>query len=529
MSARRWPPLVLIAALLVGGLVVGRGDGPQPASRAEVAADADPATLLPVAAPADALDATWFCAGQSAGDDTPADGTLVIANVGDEPAVGVVEAVAAGTDSQPVVEPLEVATGTTVRIRLADLVEADWVAAQVQVRGGTVAVDHEVVGEHGRSAAPCHARGSGIWRLPAGASTRDATNTLLVYNPYPGEAQLDVSFRTEESLRRPAAFQGLSIGSGELMALDVSGVVTERAVIAPTVEVRRGQVVVDQVQTYDGGGAATTDEEAGAEGYYPREGLVLTPGVPEARTVWSLPAGARAEFVHEQVVVANPTDRDAEVELTVDLADPDRNGVLEPFPLTVPANEVSVFAVDEIQSIPADVTHTITVRSENDVPVVVQKELTAEGSDVDYTGVGVSTGSPVAATRWAFPSGPEPDVEAGRVVVVNPGDEAVEVGLSFTGDGESEPWLVTEVDPDDPESSTESEIFTLEPGARREVLFEDLTEGRTTLVVDATGPVVAERRAFVSALLAGPDADEVPPGLTTTLGIPLPPGLVVLD
>lgn len=520
---RRWPPLVIIAALLVGGLVVGRDEAP---SRTEADRAADPATLLPVAAPADALDVTWFCAGQSAGDDTPADGTLVIANVGDEPATGVVEAIAAGTDSEPVFEAIEVAAHTTERVRVADLVTADWVAAQVQVRGGTVVVDHEVVGETGRSAAPCHSRGSDVWRLPAGASTRDATDTLLVYNPYPGEAQLDVSFQTEESLRQPSAFQGLSIGSGELMALDVSGVVTERAIVAPTVEVRRGQVVVDQVQTYDGGGAATTEEEAQAEGYYPREGLVLTPAVPEVRTVWMLPAGAKADFLHEQVVIANPSERDAQVELTVDLADPDRNGELEPFPLTVPAGEVSVFAVDEIESIPVDVTHTITVRSENGVPVVAQKELAAEGSEVDYTGVAVSTGSPAAATRWAFASGPEPDVEAGRVVVVNPGDEAVEVGLSFTGDGEVEPWLVTGEDPDDPEAT--SETFTLEPGARREVLFEDLRDGRTTLVVDSTGPVVAERRSFVSALLAGDD-DEVPPGLTTAVGVPLPPGLSLLD
>src|SRR5690606_12392014 len=122
--------------------------------------------------------------------------TLVIANVGDTEATGVVEATAVGPDAEPVVEPIEVPPLTTERVRLADLVESDWVAAQVQVRGGTVVVDREVTGEHGRDAAPCHSRGSGVWRVPAGASTRDATSTLLIYNPYPGEAQLDVAFTT---------------------------------------------------------------------------------------------------------------------------------------------------------------------------------------------------------------------------------------------------------------------------------------------------------------------------------------------
>ncbi len=512
---RRWPPLVIIGALLVGGLVVGRGPGHRPD---EGPTGADPATLLPVAAPADALDATWFCAGQSAGDDTPADGTLVIANVGDTEATGVVEATAVGPDAEPVVEPIEVPPLTTERVRLADLVESDWVAAQVQVRGGTVVVDREVTGEHGRDAAPCHSRGSGVWRVPAGASTRDATSTLLIYNPYPGEAQLDVAFTTEETVRTPSAFQGLSIRSGELLALDVSGVVTERATIAATVRTRRGQVVVDQVQTYDGSGSATTDEEAEAEGYVVREGLVLVPGVPEPRTVWSLPSGVKADFVHEQVVMFNPGRRDAEVELTVALADPARNGTLDPFPVTVPAGEIEVFDVDRIESIPVGVTHSITVRSENGVPIVLEKTLAAAGRDVSYTGVAGSTGSPVAASRWAFASGPEPGVESGRVVVTNPGDEAVDVDLTFVGDG----------------AAGAAGAFSLEPGARREVLFEDLVEGRTTLLVDADGPIVAERRAFRDARLAAaaaedPDDVDHGPGLTTTLGVPLPPGLVLLD
>lgn len=513
---RRWPPIVIIAALLVGGLVVGRGAGHRDDAGPT---EADPATLLPVGAPADALDSTWFCAGQSAGDDTPADGTLVIANVGDTEATGVVEATAAGPDAEPVVEPIEVPPLTTERIRLADLVEADWVAAQVRVRGGTVVVDHEVVGEHGRDAAPCHSRGAGVWQVPGGASTRDATSALAIYNPYPGEAQLDVSFTTEETVRTPSAFQGLSIRSGELIVLDVSGVVTERALIAATVEARRGQVVVDQVQTFDGRGAATTDEEAEAEGYVVREGVVLTPGVPEARTVWSLPAGVKADFVHERVIMFNPDERDAEVELTVALADPDRNGTLEPFPVTVPPGELALFEVDQIEQIPVGVTHSITVRSENDVPIVVQKQLAAAGSEVAYTGVAGSTGAPVAAGRWAFASGPEPGVEAGRVVVVNPGDEAVDVDLTFVGDG----------------SAAGAGAFTLEPGARREVLFEDLVEGRTSLLIDASGPVVAERRSARDLTLAeaaaadsGEDVDHAP-GLTTTLGIPLPPGLLVLD
>lgn len=510
---RRWPPLVLILALLVAGLVIGRegstraGDAPE---------DVDPATLLPVAAPPDALDGSWFCAGQSAGDDTPADGTVVVANVGDTTARGSLLAVAAGGD-EPVVEPLEVPARTTERIRLADLVEADWVAAQVQVAGGTVVVEHEVVGEHGRDAAPCQSRAASSWMLPAGASTRDATFTLAIYNPYAGEARVDLAFTTEESVRQPPDLQGLAIAPGAMVAVDVSGVVTERAVIATTVDATRGQVVVDRIQTYDGEGAATTEEEAEAETFQ-RQGLTVTPAVPGPQETWSFPSGVKAGFLHEAVVLFNPSERVAEAEITVDLDDPARNGTFDPFPLTVPPGEFATFDLDAIEQIPAGVAHSLTVRSENGVPVVAERTLAAASDGtVPYTGTAASTGSPVAAERWAFATGPEPDVDTGRISVTNPGEAAVEVEVAAFGAGE-----LTPVGEDSAGGSAST--FTLEPGARRDVYVTELDDDARSLSVVASGPVVAERRLFPVE-----SEEETGQGISLALGIPLRDGLVLLD
>lgn len=525
---KRWPPLVLIAALLVGGLVVGRdGSGRDTSAIGPV----DPATLLPVAAPLDALDGSWFCAGQSAGDDTPADGTLVLANVGDTDAVTRVQVVAAGEGDDPVVERVEVPARTTERVRVADLLEADWAAAQVQVAGGTVVVEHEVVGEHGRDVAPCSSRASDRWLLPTGASTRDAALTLAVYNPYPGEARVDLRFQTDDGVREPTDLQGLRIAPGALVAVDVAAVVTERATIATIVEATRGQVVVDRIQTYDGQGSATTDEEAEAETFL-REGLTLTPGVPSARRVWAFPAGVRAAFLHERVLVFNPGDEAAEVVVDIALDDPLRNGVLDAFPLTVPPGEVAVLDVDDLETVPLGITHSISVRAENDVPVVAERSIAAAGDVADdepapYLGEATSTGSPLAAERWAFAAGAEPGAEAGHIVVSNPGDDAVQVELVAFGDGETSPALVDE--DGEPVAS-----FALEPGARREVVVAaDLPEGRTSVEVVADGPVVAERRLLAERTTAGSDEEgsttEPGRGTSTALGIPLRRGLVVLE
>ncbi len=514
---KRWPPLVLVVALLVGGLIVGRqgseraGEGPGPV---------DPATLLPVAAPSDALDGSWFCAGQSSGEDTPADGTVVVANVGDEPARGTLEVVAAaatpgGEAPDPVVERIEVPARTTERFPLAGLLEADWVAAQVQVEGGTVVVEHEVVGEHGRDAAPCASRASDAWLLPAGASTRDAAFTLAIYNPYEGEARVDLAFTTDESVREPSDLQGLAIAPGAVVAVDVSAVVTERPVISTTVAATRGQVVVDRIQTYDGQGAATTDDEAEAETYQP-EGLTVTGGVATPRRVWAFPASVKAGFVHEQLVLFNPGEEVAEAEVEVVLDDPERNGVLDPLPVTVPPGEFTVFDVDGVESIPSGVTHSLTVRSESGPALVAERLLAAAGENAPYVGTASSTGSPLAAERWAFATGPDPDDEAGRIVVTNPGTEPVEVELAAFGDGESEP-ITVEVDGEDVTS------VTLAAGERREIPVAGLADDRRSLSVTATGPVVAERRLYFSV------EDETGTGTSTAIGVPLRDGLVPLD
>lgn len=511
---KRWPPLVLIVALLVGGLIVGRDGGSGRGD--DTVAEIDPATLLPVAAPDDALDSSWFCPGQSAGEDTPADGTIVVANVGDSTARGVLEVVAAGGE-EPVVEPLEVPALTTERIPLADVLEADWVAAKVEVEGGTVVVEHEVAGEDDRDVAPCHSRASDTWYLPAGASTRDASLTLAIYNPYAGEARVDLAFTTEESVREPSDLQGLAVAPGAVVTVDVSGVVTERAVISTTVVATRGQVVVDRIQTYDGRGASTTAEEAEAETYQP-QGLTLTPAVPGPRVTWGFAAGAKAGFLHERVVLFNPRDEVAEVEIEVALSDPQRNGTLDPFPVTVPAGEFAVFDLDAIEQIPNGVVHSITVRSENGVPVIAERALAAAGEGtVPYVGTAASTGTPVGSERWVFATGPEDGTDVARIAVVNPGDAAVTVEVTASGDGESVP------------TGTDSEgepapSLTLEPGERREVYVEGLDDARRTLTVTADGPIVAERR-----MLPVPSDEESGQGLSLTLGIPLRQGMVPLD
>lgn len=541
---RRWPALLVIGALLIGGLLVGNDADDSGGD------EVDPALLLPAAAPDGSLDSAWFCAGQSAGDGTPADGTIIVSNPGDRPATGTLLAVTAGGEGEEATAELDVAPLTTERIRVADVIEGDWVSAQVQVDTGNLVVEHEVVGEHGRDVAPCQRRASDAWWFAAGASTRDAGMILVVYNPSPGPATVDTAFTTESGVREPTDLQGIPVPAGSAVALDVSAVVTEREVIASHVTTRRGRVVVDRIQSFDGRGAATTDEEEEDQTYV-RQGLTVTPGIAAPQTVWSFPGGIRTDRVHEQMVVFNPGDDTAEVELTFDLDDPRRNGVLDPFPITVPAGEVRVFDVDEIATIPSPLTHSVTVRSENGTPVVAERLLAADQGG-SYAGTTATSGSPVAAERWALPAGPEVGEESARLAIHNPGESPVDVEVRAYGDGESSPL-------------PEIETITIAPGGRAEVGLADLEDGRTSVLVEASAPVVVERRMYrlddgtgdgddgesdeegedeaeaeedgdEEAETEGEGGDEddeeaAPPatfGVSSSIGIPLPPGIVVL-
>lgn len=518
----RWPPLVLIAALLVGGLVVGRSTGDGAAGRP---AEPEPTRLLPASPPLDALGSIWFCAGQTAGPDTMADGTVVVANPGDRTAAGRLSVV---TDAgQRASRAVSVAARTTERVRVADLVDIDddvdddddeWAAVTVELDRGEVVVEHEVVGPEGRDVAACQTQGGDRWYLPAGATTRDARLRLAVYNPYPDAATVDMGFTTAEGLRRPRAFRGMPVAARSVVVVDVTPVVTVREVIATTITSRTGRVVVDRIQTYDGSGASTTEEEAEEESYL-RQGLTVTPAVPVARPVWAFAAGVKAPGVHERITVFNPGGSDADVVIEVTLEDPRANGEVDPFPLVVPARGFATFDLDAAEAVPEEVTHSLEVRARDGSPIVAERTLAAaEGTN--YRDVASTTGSPVAARRWAFAAGARDDgVEVARLALTNPGRVAARVTLVAFGDGQR-----TRLEADGATGPV-----VLAAGEHREVLVEGLPPDRRSVEVTASAPIVAERR-LIDRAQTGDDGDTEPGrGGSAALGVPLGTDLVLLD
>src|SRR3546814_5277774 len=85
-----------------------------------------------------------------------------------------------------------------------------------------------------------------------------------------------------------------------------------------------------------------TDEDA-------RRGITLGLGAPVSALEWVFPDGEHTEGVSEQVVVFNPGEEVAEVEVEVRLDDPDAEFLPEPFALTVLPGRYSLVNIPDAQ------------------------------------------------------------------------------------------------------------------------------------------------------------------------------------
>ena len=84
-----------------------------------------------------------------------------------------------------------------------DHITAEWVSALVEINNGTAAVEHTVSGPLGADVAPCSPAGSDHWYFADGSTTVDARELLFLFNPFPEDAIVDLSFSTEDGRVAP--------------------------------------------------------------------------------------------------------------------------------------------------------------------------------------------------------------------------------------------------------------------------------------------------------------------------------------
>lgn len=453
MKAQRIPAIAAIILILAtAGLIDRHVHRPS----TEVSADVQ----TPMGAGAGARSSAWYCAGATASNDGAANGTLVVANSGTRPLSGTLTVIP--SEGDPKTMPLDApANGRTV-VKLTDVLTAPYASALVELDGGGAVVDLVGTGTYGETVTPCASNASTSWYFAEGVTTKDATEVITLFNPFPEDAVVDLVFQTEEGEVTPQALMGMSVKGRGMTAINVGEHVQRREQVSTRISARAGRLIAARLQTFDGTNGP--------------KGVSLTLGAAAAGDVWYFPEGYLSEGLTERFQLYNPGTQEARAQVELMLEE----GSAEPILLTVPAeSRVSLVANDEAR-IPKNVPHAVTVRSANGVGLVVERTVSA-GSPSSRAGVAITLGARMPSRTAIVAAGQADDNNEEWLVLQNPGSAAATFSATLL-DGSS--------------GTTPSQLDRVQVPAhqRREIKLNDiLPKGATALLVASDHPLVVER------------------------------------
>lgn len=478
MSILRLVPVAALAALLVAGIRADRDPEPAPTVTFGNATSA-PMPVIPGGTP---LSSSWFCPGlpaQAGGDGGT--GLVSVLNSADAPIEGSVTVFP--SEGEPVSLPLTVKERSRADIRLGELAPAPWAAAVVELLGTEGVVEQTVLGPTGRSATACSNSASPSWYLADGATTVDASLSLLLFNPFPDDAIVDIRFATSEGTRQPQATQGFVVRGRSLRVLPLDEIVRREPAVAVDVQARSGRVVTGRVQSYVQGG---------------KRALAVGLASPQPAEEWWFAAGDKSDTATEHLAVYNPGETDAEVDIAFYPSDPATADATEPVSITVPAGTSVPVDVSGSDAVPAG-PHSIQVRSEPGSPVVAERTLDIKGDTA--VNVTLQPGSPLTATVWTFVTGAADGSET--LIVANTTGEKAVVTVRVLG-------------PAGPAPLAGLDGVEVAPAGTLRVDLDEKGAAGVPVFVESSVDVVAER-------LIGAPAGQ--PGVSITRGIPsLPAG-----
>lgn len=382
-------------ALIVGlaGLVVyidSRGGGAhEGASSALVSLAGFPQTVE-----GDRISTSWFCPGVAAGDGISA-ASVVLANPGD---IDITASLTLLDANVPVVETLKVAARSTRSVDVLRGRSVGVVVPVVEIVGSIGTVEQQLVYAAGDVTSQCVSQTSQTWWFADGFTTDGSTERIVLTNPYPESAVVDVAFTTDAGRRTPPTLQGLILAprSARSVSMADAGATNESHV---TVEVRAssGQIVASRIQHYLGGG---------------RLGYSTTVGVPRALDQWWFTSGRTGARVTEQLVVFNPTDTDAQVSVSffgpgiTNGIDPatGSDAALPSQAVDVAAGATTVINTDNLADLPKG-DHAMLVSALNGARLVVDHVLTQSNDSSTFTAIVNGIPSGLLTTKWRVPSG----------------------------------------------------------------------------------------------------------------------------
>jgi len=368
-------------AVAVLGAAVGATRLRQPAGPAALVSN-DPAAG-PTMAPAGTLSAAWYCPGGPSAVVDQSDVGVTMVNTTARSIQARLTALPAAGSGPPVERTVDVPALGSTTVRLAEVLKATRPTGASVVGPGGLVVQQSIKTPEGAAFGPCASAASERWYAAAGSTAANTTLLLPLLNPFPDDAIVDFAFSTEQGRAVPGDLQGIVVPGRSVLIVNVGDHVRRRDAVSAEIVARRGRLVVGR--NFRKGTGSSTALAA-----------------PSAAAAWYVPGGVRAEGVSNRLVVANPSDQDAEVSAELRL----QEGAIEPFTLRVPAQDRAELNLDDAR-VPKGVPYSIAVRSTSEVPIVVERSTEGKAGRSDVLGGRIPdrawwrrSPGPAARTRW---------------------------------------------------------------------------------------------------------------------------------
>ncbi|MCH7788522.1 MAG: hypothetical protein IH940_03680 [Acidobacteria bacterium] len=484
MRTFRWPAIVLIVAAMVTASVYDVNSRPTEEVDDSTVGAGVPASISEEVS-------SWFCAAGRLSDLH----SVEIVNPTDEAEVVLVTVFGQQRRSGKVRPPqtieLVVGANSLVSQPLSEGMDKGmFVSAAVETPAGFI-VEHSVFSEFGSDTQPCVDRASDTWHEPWGATDRGGEMTMVLFNPFPEDAVVDMVFATENGVRESLDFRAvvvpgksvtpLLIGSGVVdaeavatqdpTAVDVdAGPITVAGRVSATVSVRSGRLIAERLQTYDGSGTS--------------RGMVIGASAPSVATAWSFPVGTVRRPQRSTIVVYNPTEESAEVDVEILPNDP--TVAIEPFRLKVLAGHNELVDLSRKPRLRGVEDYSVIVRSLNGVGVVASRVDAGppEPRAEQVPGLSSTIGSSVMSSTHLLALPLSEESPGSQVVLANVDFDAIAVvEISHVVDGRA---------------TVVAGLEAVELGSGRRIVL-DLEEhdiGSGALLVESTVPIVVGREVL---------------------------------
>jgi hypothetical protein len=423
---------------------------------------------FPVVPPQRRISSSWFCPGVAAGDGVEA-GSVSIANPSD---TDLTASVSFLSDGEREVETVIVAPRSRTEVESIRGRTVGVVVPVVEIIGEVGTVEQQLIYAAGDVTSQCVTSTASEWFFADGWTVEGSSERIVITNPYPESAVVNVSFTTREGKRTPTNLQGLIVGPRRARSLSMSTEGAEgESILAVHVTASTGKIVASRAQHYLGGG---------------RLGYSTTVGTPAALTKWWFAAGRTGPNVTESLVVFNPNEEDESVTvvffgegISVDPATlGDQSGVTPISTVLIPAGEVVSIDTNNVADLPKG-DHAMFVSSIGGLPLVVEHVISQQTSRGTFTAITNGIPDELASSTWRVPSGLL-DGAASALAIANTSGDTGTFSLSAIGPGGEFTYPGFEAVP-------------LGPGG---VVNLGIPQGATTgeVIIRATVPIVVQRR-----------------------------------